>query len=338
MDNNEQKTPVLKDRHLNIFKMIVEVFFETGEPVGSKKLVESKQLKLSSATIRNIMAELEEIGFLEKPHTSGGRIPSTKGLEFYTLNIAYDPQKFWNQKLEDLLAKRRLNIDTTLDEAANLIGKMAHFTVVASSNNQGERLRSIQLIPLNEISAVIVIVTSSGNVQNKIFNFEKNIELNDLRIAIRLLKERLIDTPLVELATKTQALIPLFKEKIVNYEIILQKFIKTIFTFEEKIENKTYNKNAIILSKNISRAEIVKVLDLIEHQSVWETIENNIDEDNNIKLDYSRPNLNIISKKINFDNDKNIKEITIVGPKNIDIEEGLEAITVLEKLVKKGCK
>ncbi|MBN4089638.1 heat-inducible transcriptional repressor HrcA [Mycoplasma enhydrae] len=336
MQNN--KDNVLKGRHLEIFKMIVEMYFETGEPVGSKKLVELRNLKISSATIRNIMSDLEKIDFLEKPHISGGRIPSTKGLEYYTLNIAYDPQKFWNKKLEDLLAKRRLSIDTTLDEAANLIGKMAHFTVVASSNNQDEKLRSIQLIPLNDLSAVIVIVTSSGNVQNKIFNFEKDIELNDLRIAIRLLKERLIDTPLIELASKTQALLPLFKERISNYELIIQKFIKTIFTFEEKIENKTYNKNAIILSKNISRDEIVKVLDFIEHQSVWETIENNIDEDNNIKLDYSRPNLNIISKKINFENDKNIKEISIVGPKYIDIEEGLEAITVLEKLVEKGCK
>ncbi|WP_330463366.1 heat-inducible transcriptional repressor HrcA [Metamycoplasma gateae] len=328
----------LKNRHIEIFKMIVETFFETGEPVGSKKLVESRQLNFSSATIRNIMSDLEKIGYLEKPHVSGGRIPSTLGLEYYTKNIAYNPKKFFNRNLNDILIKKRLNVDATLDEAANLISKMAHFTVVATSNNKDEKLKSIQLTPLDSTSAVIVIVTSSGNVQNKLFDFDEGIALNDLRIAVRLFKERLIDTPLIELANKATALLPLFKERIGNYERVLEKFIKTIFVFEEKIQNKTYNKNAMILSKNISREELVSLLELIEKHSVWSTIENNLDEDNKIKLDFSRDNLNIISKKIDFDNDKNIKEISIMGPKNIDIEETLEALDVLSKLIQKGDK
>ncbi|BAP39427.1 heat-inducible transcriptional repressor HrcA [Metamycoplasma canadense] len=328
----------LKNRHLEIFKLIVEMFFETGEPVGSKKLVELKKISLSSATIRNIMADLEKVGYLEKPHISGGRIPSTKGLEYYTKHIAYDPKKFFNKNLNDILAKKRLNVNTTLDEAADLISKMAHFTVVATSNNKDEKLKSIQLTPLDANSAVIVIVTSTGNVQNKLFDFEDGIVLNDLRIAVRLFKERLIDTPLIHLASRVQALVPLFKEKIGNYERIIEKFIKTIFVFEEKIQNKTYNKDAMILSKNISREELVVLLELIEKHSVWSTIENNLDEDSKIRLDFSRENLNIISKKIDFENDQNIKEISIMGPKNIDIEETLEALNVLSKLVAKGGK
>lgn len=328
----------LKNRHIEIFKMIVEIFFDTGEPVGSKKLVEAKHLSFSSATIRNIMSDLEKIGYLEKPHVSGGRIPSTAGLEYYTKNIAYNPKKFFNKNLNDILIKKRLSIDSTLDEAASLISKMAHFTVVATSNNKDEKLKSIQLTPLDSTSAVIVIVTSSGNVQNKLFDFDEGILLNDLRIAVRLFKERLIDTPLIELSAKASALLPLFKEKIGNYEKVLEKFIKTIFVFEEKIQNKTYNKNAMILSKNISREELVDLLDLIEKHSVWSTIENNLDEDHKIKLDFSRENLNIISKKIDFENDKNIKEISIMGPKNIDIDETLEALEMLEKIVQKGDK
>ncbi|PYF43746.1 heat-inducible transcriptional repressor HrcA [Metamycoplasma alkalescens] len=328
----------IKSRHLEIFKMIVETFFETGEPVGSKKLVERKNLSFSSATLRNIMSDLEKQGFLEKPHVSGGRVPSTYGLEYYTKYVAYNPKKFFNKNLNDILIKKRLKVDTTLDEAANLISKMAHFTVVATSNNKDERLKSIQLTPLDKNSAVIVIVTSSGNVQNKLFDFDEDIGLNDLRIAIRLFKERLIDTPMIELASKAKALLPLFKERIGNYERLFERFIKTIFVFEEKIQNKTYNKDAMILSKNISREELVVLLDLIEKHSVWSTIENNLDEDNKIKLDFSRENLNIISKKIDFENEKNIKEISIMGPKNIDIQESLETLDLLSILIKKGDK
>ncbi|VEU55643.1 heat-inducible transcriptional repressor HrcA [Metamycoplasma orale] len=334
MDKND-KNLNLSAKQSEIFKLIVEAYIETGEPIGSKKLLEKNKLECSSATIRNIMSELEDFNLLEKLHTSGGRIPSTFGLEYYAKYLVYDPSKYFNQKLDDLLAKRRIRVDATIDEAASIISKMANFTVVATSNNASETLKSIQLTPINDSSAIVVIVTSSGKVDSKMFNYnKKEIELSDLKIAIRLFKERLIDTPLIELSDKAKALAPLFAKQIKNYELILQKFIKTIFVFEEKTNTKAYNKNAIILSKNINREEIAKVLELIEEQSVWETIENNVDEDNNIKLDLSRPNLSIISKRINFENNENIKELSVVGPSNINFEESFETLDLLEKLIK----
>ena len=311
--DNKNKNYVLNDKQANIFKLIVETYIQTGEPIGSQKLVEKCDLSCSSATIRNIMAYLEKLEFLEKQHISGGRIPSTKGLEFYAKYLVYNPKKYFNEKLDDLLAKRRLNIDTTLDEAASVISKMANFTVIATTNNASETLKSIQLTPLNENSSIVVLV----------------------KVAIRLFKERLIDIPLIKLSEKANALMPIFQAQVKNYEIIMQKFIKTIFVFEEETHNKTYNKGAIILSENISREDIAKVFELIEKHSVWEAIENNLDEDNNIKLDLSRPNLSIISKKINFNNSKNIKEISVVGPSNINFEESFETINILEKLIDK---
>ncbi|AWX69591.1 heat-inducible transcriptional repressor HrcA [[Mycoplasma] anseris] len=326
---------MLKDKENHIFKLIVDYYVETGEPVGSKNLVSRYKLNCSSATIRNIMARLEQLNFLEKYHSSGGRVPSTIGLEYYAKYLVYNPQRYFNEKLEDLLAKRRIKIDATLEEAASIVSEMAGVTVIATSNNGSETLKSIQLTTLSDKSAIVVIVTSTGKVESKIFNFEnEDIELDDLKVAIRLFKERLLDTPLIELSKKALALMPIFSKQVKNYEIILQKFIKSVFVFEEETKTKTFNKGAIILSRSISREEIAKVLDLIENHSVWETIENNLDEDNNIKLDVSRPNLSIISKRINFANDKNIKELSIVGPSNINFEESFEAINILEKIIK----
>lgn len=338
-DTNTNKSLIICNNYdkklIKYFRYIVEMYIKTGEPVGSKRLVEKFKLSCSSATIRNAMAELEKLGLLEKKHVSGGRIPSSKGLEYYTKNLLYNAKKYFNEKLEDLLSKRRLRINTTLEEAANVVSQMAGFAVVATSNNESELLKSIQLTPLDEESAVVVIVTSSGNVQNKMFKFERGIELNDLRIAIRLFKERLIDTPLINLAKKTESLAPILSTQVKHFELIMQKFIKNIFCFEEKLENKSFNKNVIILSEQISREEIAKTLELIENHSVWEAIENNLDEEKNIKLDFSHPNLNIISKRIQFINHKNIKEISILGPKNLDVEESLEAINLFEGIIKK---
>ncbi|TPE56759.1 heat-inducible transcriptional repressor HrcA [[Mycoplasma] falconis] len=335
-DNTNKEAPTIRlnAKISNIFKLIVEMFIETGEPVASKRLVEKYNLDWSSASIRSMMAELEKNGFLEKQHTSGGRIPSTFGLEYYSKYLVYDNEEYFTTKLDDLLAKRRISIDSTLDEAARVISEMAAFTVVATTNNQSETLKNITLTVLNETSAVIVLITSSGNVQNKIFYFEKDIELKDLRVAVRLFKERLIDTPLIELAKKAETLVPIFSDQVKNFELILQKFVKSIFVFEEKIESKAFNKNAIILSKNISREEIANLLELIENHSIWEAIENSLDEENNIKLDYSRPNMCLISKKIDYTNNENVKEISILGPKNIDVRKSFEALTILEKIIK----
>ena len=221
MDKND-KNLNLSAKQSEIFKLIVEAYIETGEPIGSKKLLEKNKLECSSATIRNIMSELEDFNLLEKLHTSGGRIPSTFGLEYYAKYLVYDPSKYFNQKLDDLLAKRRIRVDATIDEAASIISKMANFTVVATSNNASETLKSIQLTPINDSSVIVVIVTSSGKVDSKMFNYDKKeIELSDLKIAIRLFKERLIDTPLIELSDKAKALAPLFAKQIKNYELIL---------------------------------------------------------------------------------------------------------------------
>ena len=100
--DNKNKNYVLNDKQANIFKLIVETYIQTGEPIGSQKLVEKCDLSCSSATIRNIMAYLEKLEFLEKQHISGGRIPSTKGLEFYAKYLVYNPKKYFNEKLDDL--------------------------------------------------------------------------------------------------------------------------------------------------------------------------------------------------------------------------------------------
>ncbi|ACF07403.1 heat inducible transcription repressor HrcA [Metamycoplasma arthritidis] len=327
--------PQLTEKQNHFFKLIVDTYIKTGASVASKELVKRCNLKCSSATIRNVMASLEQIGFLEKYHISSGRVPSTLGLEYYAKFLVYNPKKYFDQKLEDLLAKRRIKIDATLEEAAAIVSEVAGVTVVATSNNAAETMKSIQLTTLSELSAIVVIVTSSGRVESKIFNFENSdISLEDLRVAIRLFKERLVDTPLIHLANKARALTPIFGQQLKNYELILQKFIKNIFVFEEETTNKTFNKGAIVLSRNISREEIANVLDLIEKHSVWESIDNDLDEDNNIKLDVSRPNLSIISKKIDFSNEKNIKEITVIGPNNLDYGESFEALEMLEKIIK----
>lgn len=323
----------LNDEKKEYLKKIIELYIEEGIPIGSEYLIKHYNLNTSSAKVRYIMNELEsKYGFLEKVHTSSGRIPSSLGFQFYSEKlISYDVNEI-KEKLKDLFAKRRISVDATINEAANNISEITGLTLITTKNNIDSTLKSIQLVPLSNKEATIILVTSYGEVQSKMITLQddKN-SLEDLRIAIRIFKERLVDTPLFKLTDKVKNLIPILSRVIKNCESLIESFVNDIFEFKLIEENEVYGKNNIILANDISRNDLPKVLDLIENKSIWKTIEANIDEDQNIKIAIRPDNTAFISKKIQFNN--KIKEISVVGSTRMNYEKGLLAIQMLEDLM-----
>ena len=120
---------MLTPRRIEIFKAIVDEFVQTAEPVGSKTLMEKYQLPYSSATIRNDMMVLEEMGLLEKTHTSSGRVPSTKGYKFYCEHLM--EHRVDNQlevAVRQQLASKPLNLDDAIRESCNILSQMTNLT------------------------------------------------------------------------------------------------------------------------------------------------------------------------------------------------------------------
>lgn len=317
----------MTSRQQQLLKLIVESYIANGEPVGSKQMLEEHKLDLSSATIRAEMATLEKLGFLEKEHTSSGRVPSIEGYRFFAANLANKENTSLQNKLEDIFAKRRVSIDFTIDEAANAIADIAGFTLSISSKDVDELMKSIQLTPINDKMATIVIVTSSGRVESKLLEFNSFVKIDDVRIAVRLFKERLVDTRLKDLSFKVEALAPILSEKVKNHEAIIQAFVGKIFDFHNKIQNKVYGNSNIIKAKEIKREDVARLIELVETKSVWESIESGVDEDQNIKIDIRPDNTTLISKRVNS------KEISIVGSHRIDYAEAKQALNLLEKFL-----
>ena len=115
----------MTDRKCNILKIIVEEFIATAQPVGSKTLIEKFHLPFSSATIRNEMQELEENGYLEKPHTSAGRIPNSKGYRFYIEHLRSHSRKHeLSAKLETIFENRTLEIEEIIKQTSKLLSQM----------------------------------------------------------------------------------------------------------------------------------------------------------------------------------------------------------------------
>ena len=323
----------LTDRQSNILKHIVEDYIETGIPVGSKNLIAKYGLDVSSATIRNEMAALEKAGLLEKSHTSSGRIPSTNGYKWYAKESEEKSLAPIENKLQDIFAKRRVSIDLTLDEAAKAISDIAGITLVTSSQEANELLKSITLTPLSDKAATVVLVTSSGKVEHKTIEIGGPIKIDDIRVAVRIFKERLVDTPLKELSIKTETLIPIIAKSVKNYEELIKMFVGKVFDYHNKMTNKVYGNSNIIKSNDINREELAKLIDLIEHKSVWESIEGEIDDDENIKISVNDNNTSLVSKKI--ETSVGSKEISVVGSNRMQYKEVKSIMKLLERFFKK---
>ncbi|VEU59686.1 heat-inducible transcriptional repressor HrcA [Mesomycoplasma neurolyticum] len=316
-------------------KKIVENYISTGEAVASKTLKEAYNLNVSSSTIRSFMLNLEKKGFLEKSHISSGRIPTLKAYEYYANVLVNDNDEHWENKIINIFNKRRTSIDFTIEEAVNAISEITNLTIITSTSSDEERIRSISLTPIDKNSGVIILVTSTGRVENKTINFSKFVQKEDVKVAVRVFNERLYNVPIEEIEKIIKLLAPILSREIKNIDFVIQTFVQNIFNFKKYYKSEVFNKNDLILSKEISREKIAEILDLVEKKSIWESIEAKYNENNNLKIKIDSKETAFISKKMK-DLDGNFKEITFIGaPKKIDYTMVLTTLKVLEKFLKK---
>lgn len=160
----------LGERKLKILHAIIQTYLETGEPVGSRTISKYTDLNLSSATIRNEMADLEELGYILQPHTSAGRIPSDKGYRLYVDMLMEEKEQELNEMQEQMLQKAD-KMDQLLKQAAQVLAANTNYaTMVSTPRNSANRLRFIQLSQVDEEQLIAVIVLGGNVIKNKIIN------------------------------------------------------------------------------------------------------------------------------------------------------------------------
>lgn len=221
---------MLTERQEQILQSIIEEYIKSASPVGSKRIQEVLSINISSATIRNESAFLEEQGYLEKAHTSSGRVPSTKGYRYYVDHLmkSNDMEEIKLQ-IENIFKTRGSTIDQVLEKTSLILSEMTKLaTVVATSRNTTEVVLSkVELVPLSGSSSIVVFVLSNGQIENKIVNLDK-VTLKELKISIDLFNERLVNSKISEIEFKSKAIIPVLKQQVKKYEFILQTFINAL--------------------------------------------------------------------------------------------------------------
>ena len=182
--NNRGDEMAIDERKIKILQAIINDYIVTGEPVGSRTIAKKYDLGVGSATIRNEMADLEEMGYLEQPHTSAGRIPSSKGYRLYVDKLMETPKLSKDEELrikEYLINSAIHEVDTILKEACVLLSELTNLTcIVQTPSMKRSYIRSLQLIRIDDSNLIAVIVTDSGVIKNhriKVNNVPSNEEL-----------------------------------------------------------------------------------------------------------------------------------------------------------------
>ncbi len=322
-----------------VLKYIVEYFIKHAEPVGSQTLIDEYHLNYSSATIRNEMNALEKSGYIEKPHTSSGRVPSTKGYRYYCEHLR---DKGLNEELkmslQNVLEDKIQSVEEVIRESCEILSHMTNLvSVVVGSDERSERLASIQMIKISNNSLTAIFVTDKGYVENKTFIVPDNMNADDLINCVKLLNERLVGTPVTDLVEKVEALKPVISDYVVNHDIVYKALIETFLRFASD-RLALYGRDELMNHPEFKNdaEKLLGVLKLLGDENLFKEVdsENSLEGQPTLKIGdeiEENQDVGMVSTKIKLGEGET--SICLIGPKRMDYDEALSALEYLKELL-----
>ena len=329
----------LDERKKKVLQAIVEEYINTAEPVSSGSITKGHGLDYSSATIRNDMAQLESIGFLDKPHTSAGRVPSAEGYRYYVNellkedNLTLEEIKYIQNKL-----KIKVNeIEDLTKVATTTLSEITHYTTVAVGPKADKQIiEEIKFVSLGQRMLMVVIVTDTGLVKETIIKFDEDITESQVDTLNNLFNTRLRGKPLSKIDKPMAEYI--FSE--VHYSIgIMKAIIEQINRIVEEENNNIFLEGAkksfdlpefksMKVAKNFvnlldAKDEMVEIFNSGDAEDINVFIGDD-DENSNLK-DFS-----IITFKHTI-GDKYLGTIGIIGPKRMDYAKVISVMKYISK-------
>ena len=252
----------LDERKLKILQAIIRNYLETGEPVGSRTISKYTDLNLSSATIRNEMADLEELGYIIQPHTSAGRIPSDKGYRLYVDTLLED-KTHEVEEMKELILEKAGKLDQLLKQVARLLADNTNYTTLVTKPQY--RSKNVKFIQLTEVDAthILAVILVEGNVvKNKI------IEVTECLNKEIILKLNIVFNTFLQgldLTEINMSLIQKMKEQAGNYNMLVSHILDAVaeaISEEEDVE--IFTSGATNILKYPELSDVDKVMELID--------------------------------------------------------------------------
>lgn len=330
----------LSERKKQILIAIVEAHIRLGEPVGSKYLMQEAGIPYSSATIRNEMAELEELGYLEKTHTSSGRIPSELGYRFYVDNLVskYDSSKREEEALERLLTNKKLEVEKLLEKATQLASSLTNYTALSLRPRAGAiTIRRYETIYLDPYSFILVMVAFMGDVvKTANIKLPFSVDFQTIGKLADVLNNNLANTTIEQINVPVMMKM---ESELEGYEELVSIVVKSIYETMNQLssEVKFEGVNRLLEYPEYSDLDkLQKMISTIENKSdIIEAVSNIDQSDDEIKVFIGSENMveimdgsTLIYKNLKLGG-KTIGAIGIIGPCRMDYSKVLATIDKL---------
>ena len=316
----------MDERKNNLLKVIVETYIKTVKPVGSKALCDL--FGCSSATIRNEMAILEEMGYLEKNHISSGRVPSEAGYRYYVKNLM-EPEKLTGSEmlqLQKIFANTDILLSDAINKCMDIISDITNYTsVVLGKSGVDNNLLQINIIDLGNNQVVAVVCTDKGNVENKTFNLPDTINVKEVIKTSEIINKMLVGTPINDVGKRLELEVkPVIKNQIRQYETVYNIFYDAFNDFVNNNSNiHVTGKTKIFEQPEYNDInELKRLANKLEDNNLITKVEEVSDEDN-IKVyigdeNEFDSNCTIIRKKYHVNGEEGT--IAVIGPKRMDYQ------------------
>ena len=326
-------------RQRELLKEIVEEYVKTARPVGSKSLC--KKFKCSSATIRNDMADLEGLGYLEKTHISSGRIPSEMGYRYYVDNLM-EPKKLSGEdmlKLQTIFNNRDLELNDAISKSLEIISDITNYTsVVLGKESSDNKLSKVEVIPVGERGLVAIVITDKGHVENKNLSIDENIPLSEVAKTTELLNKMLVGTPIDDVPSKLEFEIkPIIRNYIENYEVLYNAFYNALSNFTSERDVKFSGKANILKQPEFTTVDDVKnIISKFESKDMVNKIEEANDE---VKVYIGSEseiddNVTIVKTKYKANNGTE-GTIAVIGPKRMEYDRVVNMLEYLKEHIER---
>ena len=327
------------DRQSKLLKAIVESYIKTVKPVGSKSLC--KKFKCSSATIRNDMMYLEELGYLEKTHTSSGRIPSEAGYHYYVENLMR-PKEITGEdvlKLQTILNNKELVLSDAINKCMEIISDITNYTsIVLGKNSDNNILKQISIIPIDEKKVVSVLVTNTGHVENRQVMIKEDISIKEIVKTCEIVNKELIGTPINEILEKLEFVIkPEIAKTMQKYEELCNFFYDAFSEFKDTKDDVFFGGKTNIL-KQPEYNEPEKIKEIIEKLENVDLVKNIETDDKEIKVYIGEennfdPDTTVIKTSYNVDGE--VGTLAIIGPKRMEYDKVVTLLNFLKNYIER---
>ncbi len=338
-------TQELTDREKIILRYIIEDFIQTANPVGSRYISKKTDIKLSPATIRNVMSDLEDLYFITHPHTSGGRVPTDKGYRYFVNELMdIEPLKPSEKaKIKKAIDEMEAGGDDIFKETSKILGRLTkEISIVSQPYFSNGVFEKLELVSLSSTKVLVVVSIKSGLVRTLLFDVDSEINRDKLEKITRLLNEKLSGLTLKEIRTT-------YKDRMGDLKLeetgVLKVFVDSINKiFQDESEGMTlyFGGTVEILSQpEFGNTEDYKsLIELTDEKNVVIHVLNNLPADiNNVGIsigeeskDNKLKNYSIVSTSYSIGDASG--KIALIGPKRMDYSKLISLLNYTSELIK----